>query len=340
MAINGRARMADVAQAAGVSVATVSKVVNRRDGVAATTTARVLKVIEEFGYAASLGARSLRTSRTDVIGVLVAEFEPFSLELLKGISEAAASSPYELLAFAGAAHSAEVGWERRSLSRLGGTLIDGAIVVTPTVVDGRPGVPVVAIDPHAGSPESPTVDVDNVGGAHQAIAHLVGLGHTRIAMIGGRADLASARLREQGYREALAAAGLSVDESLVATGTFRPESAEQPVRALLARPDRPTALFAANDLMAIRALEVAAELGVRVPDQLSVVGFDNVPESALATPQLTTVAQPLHDLGAAALHLLVELLSGEQPEHSHVRLPTSLVTRASTAPTPARPSVS
>lgn len=332
MVTNGRVRMEDVARAAGVSLATVSKVVNGRYGVAATTTARVHDVIAELGYETSLGARSLRSSRTGIIGVLVAEFEPFSTELLKGVSDAMVDTDYELLAFAGATHGETVGWERRSLRRLGGTLLDGAIIVTPTVVEPGSAVPVVAVDPHTGSSDVPTVDSDNVGGARSAVEHLLARGHTRIGMIRGREDLESARLREQGFRQAMAAAGLEVDETLLATGSYRSDSAVAPARLLLDRRDRPTAVFAANDLMAIRTTEVARSLGLRVPDDLSVVGFDNVPESALAHPPLTTVAQPLREMGRSALAMLLTLLAGRQPEQTHVRLATRLVERASVAP--------
>ncbi len=324
--------MEDVARQAGVSVATVSKVVNGRYGVSAATTARVHTVIAELGYETSLLARSLRSAHTGILGVLVAEFEPFSTELLKGVSGAMADTDYELLAFAGATHGETVGWERRSLRRLGGTLLDGAIIVTPTVVEPGAAMPVVAIDPHTGSHDVPTVESDNVGGARSAVEHLVGMGHTRIGMIRGREDLESARLREQGFRQAMAAAGLRVDETLLATGSFRAESAVGPAHLILDRKDRPTAVFAANDLMALRTVEVARQLGLRVPQDLSVVGFDNVPESAVSEPALTTVAQPLRDLGRTALDMLLTLLAGEELERTHVRLQTRLVTRASTAP--------
>ncbi|WP_122261367.1 LacI family DNA-binding transcriptional regulator [Ornithinimicrobium cerasi] len=332
MVTYGRVRMEDVARQAGVSVATVSKVVNGRYGVSATTTARVADVISELGYEASLGARSLRSTRTGILGVLVAEFEPFSTELLKGVSGAMADTDYELMAFAGATHGETVGWERRSLRRLGGTLLDGAIVVTPTVIEPGAAVPVVAIDPHTGSSDVPTVDSDNVGGARSAVEHLIGLGHTRIGMIRGREDLESARLREHGFRQAMAAAGLEVDETLLATGSYRSESAVAPALLLLDRRDRPTAVFAANDLMAIRTVEVARTLGLQVPADLSVVGFDNIPESALAQPALTTVAQPLREMGRCALDLLLSLLAGEELAQPHVRLDTRLVERASTGP--------
>lgn len=327
--------MEDVARAAGVSVATVSKVVNRRYGVAQTTIDKVSVVIEELGYEASLGARGLRSHRTNVIGVLVAEFEPFSTELLKGVSSAIGETGYELLAYSGGSPGKAVGWEHRSLSRLGGTLIDGAIIVTPTVVSATAQIPVVAIDPHTGPVGIPTVDADNVAGAIAATQHLLGLGHTRIALLGGREDLESARLREHGFRAAMAHAGVPVDARLVRVGGFRPETATAPAHELLSRPDRPTAVFAANDITAIRTVEVARELGLRVPQDLSVVGFDNVPESVLCSPSLTTVSQPLHDMGATALRMLVELLAGREPAHPRVRLPVRLVERDSSGPVPA-----
>jgi LacI family transcriptional regulator len=324
--------MADVARTAGVSVATVSKVVNGRYGVAAATLSRVQEVIDELGYEASLGARSLRSHRTNVLGILVAEFEPYSTELLKGASAAVGATGYELLAYSGGgAGGSGVGWERRYLSRLSGTLIDGAVIVTPTVVEAHPGVPVVAVDPHTGPSGLPTVDADSFAGAVLATEHLLGLGHTRIAFLGGRPDLESARLREDGFRQAMAAAGVPVDEDLVRVGGYRPETADQPAHELLARPEPPTAVFAANDLSAIRVVEVARALGLRVPADVSVIGFDNVPESALATPPLTTISQPLQQMGAEALRLLVDLIDGRE-RGVHVRLPTELVERASTAP--------
>ncbi len=324
--------MEDVAREAGVSVATVSKVVNGRYGVSRNTIERVTRIVRDLGYETSLGARSLRSLRTNVIGVLVAEFEPFSTELLKGVSEAIGATDYDLLAFSGGHRGDTVGWERRSLARLGGSLIDGAIIVTPTVVEAGSGIPVVAVDPHTGRSDIPTVDADNVSGAVLATDHLLGLGHRRIALLSGRPDLESSRQREQGFRQAMTAAGVEIDESLVRVGGYRTETAELPARELLTRPDRPTAIFAANDLSAIRTMEVAHELGLRVPEDLSVIGFDNIPESAMAQPPLTTINQPMREIGAMALHILVGLLDEQPPESMHVQLPTTMVERASCAP--------
>lgn len=320
----------DVALAADVSVSTVSKVINDRYGVSPETYDKVMDVVAELGYESSLVASSLRRTSTNVLGVLVPEFEPFSTELLKGISAAAEGTGYELLAYSGNLGHNHVGWERRSLSRLAGTLIDGAVIVAPTATITGATIPVVAIDPHTGSTGPSTIEADNVGGARAATQHLIDLGHRRIGHVRGRADLVSARQREQGYREALEAAGIDFDPALVRVGGYRASETTDAARELLGLLDRPTAVFAANDLSAIRVMEVAAELGLRVPDDLSVVGFDNVPEAANSIPSLTTVAQPLQQMGAEAVRLLLTLLDGDGNEE-HLRFPASLVVRGSTA---------
>ncbi|WP_084039654.1 LacI family DNA-binding transcriptional regulator [Demequina sp. NBRC 110053] len=326
-----RVKMADVAAKAGVSVATVSKVVNGRYGVAKETVELVQGVIDELGYAGNLSASSLRMQQTNVLGILVASFEPFSAELIKGAAAAAEGSGYELLAHSGG----EVhGWERRSLARLGGTLIAGAVIVTPTVLDARTVVPVVAVDPHYGPNRLPTIDADSFTGAEQATDHLISLGHTRIAFLGGRSELDSAHLREAGFRNAMAEAGIPVDQALVRETRYQPDRASAVARELLAMPDRPTAIFAANDVTAIRAVEVAHEYGLRVPEDLSVVGFDDVPDAALSSPALTTVRQPMQAMGAAAMTMLLDLINGVEREH-HVRMATELIVRGTSAPPPA-----
>ncbi|MEU4478961.1 LacI family DNA-binding transcriptional regulator [Micromonospora sp. NPDC023966] len=329
-----RVKMSDVARTAGVSVATVSKVVNGRYGVAQATVERVQQVIHELGYEASLGAQSLRSHRTNVLGILVAEFEPFSTELLKGASREVAGSGYQLLAYSsGDGEGAAIGWERRSLARLSGTLIDGAVIVTPTVIETKHGFHVVAVDPHTGPSGLPTVDSDNFAGAVLATNYLLSLGHRRIGHISGRPDLESARLREAGFRKAMADADVPVDERIVRVGGFRTESAAGTAAELLALPDRPTAIFAGNDLSAISTMDVARSMGLAVPDDLSVIGFDNVPESALVNPPLTTIMQPLQRMGAEALRLLIDLIAGVERD-THIRLPTELVVRASCRPYP------
>lgn len=329
-----RVTIKDVADVAGVSVATVSKVINGRYGVAARTSERVLEVISDLGYESSLVARSLRSHRTNVIGILVAEFEPFSTQILQGVSNAIGPTGFELLAYSagGGDGSPAVGWEQRYISRLSGTLIDGAILVTPTVLEVGQGTPVVAIDPHTGPGGIPTVDSDNLGGSIAATKHLIELGHRRIGFLSGRPDLESARLREAGFRQAMKTAGIPVDEELIRVGAYRRENAEKPAHELLTLDERPTAIFAANDISAITTIEIAQSLGIRVPEDLSVIGFDNVPESALSSPALTTVSQPIQQMGAEALAMLIRIMNDDEGTVDHVELPTELVMRASTAP--------
>jgi LacI family transcriptional regulator len=300
--------------------------VNGRYGVAKETIDLVNSVIDELGYVGNLSASSLRSHRTNVLGILVASFEPYSAELIKGCAISTRTTEYELLAHAGGETQ---GWERRSIARMGGTLIDGAVVVTPTVMDPNNVVPVVAIDPHYGPNYVPTIDADSYGGAVSAIEHLLGLGHRRIAFIGGREELDSSREREKGFRDAMAAAGVGVDESLVTESRYDPDIATQKARELLEREDRPTAIFCANDVTAMRATRVAHDLGLDVPGDVSIIGFDDIPEASLNNPPLTTVRQPLGEMGREAMAMLLDLLAGRDREQ-HLRMRTELVVREST----------
>ena len=328
-----RATINDVAAAAGVSVSTVSKAVHGRYGVSPDTMRRVLDVVEKLGYQSSLGASSMRSHRTGVIGVLVPAFEPFSAEILKGVGAAVRGTGLDLLAYSGSQDGTGEGWERRSVSRLSGTLIDGVIMFTPTVVAvGGSEVPIVAIDPHTGPADLPTVESDSFHGAQLAARYLIELGHTRIGFISGRPDLRSSVLRDAGYRSALLEAGIPFDPRLVGVGRYQEDASRELAQELLSQVNRPTAIFAANDLSAIAVLAVAAELGISVPDELSVIGFDDIPEASRHVPSLTTVRQPMQRLGEVATKMLIALMNGEQPDQTHLRLPTRLVPRATTAP--------
>lgn len=327
-----RATINDVAAAAGVSVSTVSKAVHGRYGVSPETMRRVLEIVERLGYQSSLGASSMRSHRTGVIGVLVADFEPFSAEILKGVGAAVRGTGFDLLAYSGSQDGTGEGWERRSVSRLSGTLIDGVIMVTPTVVNVSGEVPIVAIDPHTGPADLPTVESDSFHGAQLATRYLIELGHTRIGFIAGRPDLRSSVLRDAGYRSALLEAGIRFEPGLVGVGRYEEDASRQLAHELLSQINRPTAIFAANDLSAIAVLGVAHELGISVPDELSVIGFDDVPEAARHVPPLSTVRQPMQRLGEVATKMLIALMNDEKPAQTHLRLPTRLVPRATTAP--------
>jgi LacI family transcriptional regulator len=312
-------------------VATVSKVLNSRDGVALATSARVKAVIEELGYESSLVARGMRADRTDIIGILAGGFEPFASEIFKGAAAAVAETGYDLLAYTGGTSGGGPGWERRLLSRLSGTLMGAAVLITPTAAVPDVGIPVVAIDPHAGPGGLPSVDSDSLGGAVRATEHLLGLGHRRIGFVGGVPGHSQwSRLREQGFRQAMAAAEVPVDEALVLLPDDRPGHTADRLRTLLLRQDRPTAIFTAYDTSAIAALDVARDLGLSVPEDLSVVGFGDIPESARTEPPLTTVGQSIQEMGAAAVRLLTGLLDRPARDETQVRLPTRLVVRQTT----------
>jgi LacI family transcriptional regulator len=325
----GPLTISDVAAAAGVSVSTVSKVINDRYGVSEQTSTRVREVIDSLGYRSSLVAQSLRSHRTSVIGVVARDVEPFNAELLKGVARAIRGTGYELVIFSDCGQGPdELGWERRSLARVS-TLTDGAILVTPGTVDIDTRVPLVAVDHNASASGIATVDSDNLSGALAATEYLIRLGHRRIAFVGGRLDLASARLRAEGYRRALYAAGLPLDDDLIGTGDYQSRAAADVVRGLLALTPRPTAIFAASDVMAIEAMRVARGLGLTVPDALSVIGFDNVPESALSDPPLTTVDQSIQQMGYIAVRSLIDLIDRPTREPRQVMVPTRLVIRSS-----------
>jgi LacI family transcriptional regulator len=313
-----------------VSIATVSRVMHNKEGVAPGTHARVQDIIDRLGYESSLVARSLRSRRTNVLGFSVIEIEPYSAELLKGAARGIHGSGYELVVYAGGHLGRETaGWERRHLSRLGGTLTDGTVLVTPEVLDIDTVTPVVAVDPHVGASSFPTVASDNLTGAITATEYLISLGHRRIGHLSGRPDLRSSELREQGYRQALEKAGIPVDPSLVRVGGYDPETALGPARELLTLPNRPTAIFAANDLSGIQTMNVARELGLTVPDDLSVIGFDNVPESVLAEPSLTTIDHSIQEQGYEAALMLIRIIDDPETDLTDVRLPTRLVVRQS-----------
>ena len=262
----------------------------------------------------------------------------FSAELLKGVAEGIHGTGFELVVFSGCGQQPDqAGWERRYLARISGTLADGVILVTPGSVNAAAGSPVVAVDHNVHSSELPTVDSENFLGAVSAVEYLIGLGHRRIGFVAGRADLESARLREVAYRHALEQAGIAFDPMLVREGGYQPETASEATNGLLALEVPPTAIFAANDGMALAVIAAATARGLAIPSDLSVIGFDNVPESALATPPLTTVEQPIRQMGVEAVRILMALLEEPTRAPERVVLPTRLVVRHSCRASPARP---
>lgn len=269
--------------------------------------------------------------RPGLIGVLLCDFEPFSAEVLKGVSAALHGTRFDVLAGTGASHQDAPGWERESLLRLRDARVEGAILVTPSSVVASPGLPLVVVDPLTAQTELPSVGSDDFGGAVLATRHLLELGHHRIGLLAGRPDLESSHRREAGYRRALAEAGVAYDPELVRVGHYQYEPSVAAAQELLQLAERPTAVFAANDTSAIAVVEVARRHGVTVPGGLSVVGFDDVPEASRLVPGLTTVRQPMHKVGRAAARSLLALIEGRPVEERHLHLRNRLVLRGSTA---------
>jgi LacI family transcriptional regulator, galactose operon repressor len=337
----------EVARAAGISVATVSRVLNDKGPVRAETRQRVLDAVERLGYVPHSAARSLSTRRTMSIGVLLPDMHgAFFGEIVRGIDLAARAAGYHLLVSGSHSDAAETA---ALLQTLHGR-VDGLILMTPAlghawldkVLPRR--VPVVLLNPRsepaAGDDDGAagrhdSLRIDNQLGARLAVEHLIGLGHRSIAFVGGPADNADAAERLAGYREALEQGGLPIVPRLEMAGDFGEESGLQAGAKMAALMPHPTAIFAANDAMAIGCLAAMRERGLRVPEDVSLVGFDDVPIARYLTPALTTVQVPIAELGRQAMARLLAAVDG-RPGHPeggpmHTVIAPTLAIRASTA---------
>jgi LacI family transcriptional regulator len=322
----------DVANAAGVSVSTVSRVLNDKDDVAVETYGRVKQVINELGYASSLAARGMRSRRTNVIGLIMPDVETlFAFAILQGVNQSIAQLHYDLIVYTNGdiRKNETADQESYYVALLNGSITDGVIVVTPAATSFSTAAPVVAIDPNNESPECPAITSTNRDGALQAMEYLIGLGHRRIGHITGRLELVSAIRRLQGYKDGLAKAEIPYDENLVQVSDYTTETAFECARWLLSLDDRPTAIFASNDMSAMGVYRAAQEAGLRVPEDLSVVGFDNLPETACLVPALTTIDQFLTEMGTIAVDMIVKLIHGDILESNLRKIATNLVVRDS-----------
>ncbi|QFZ18165.1 LacI family DNA-binding transcriptional regulator [Saccharothrix syringae] len=328
------ATLKDVAALAGVSVKTVSNVVNGYEFVKPENRRRVERALAATGYRPNLGARNLRRGRTGFLALVLPELVvPYFAELAGLVLRAARAHEWTVLI------EQTLGTregERDTLAALGPHMIDAAIV-SPEALQARdfgelaPGIPVVLLGEHDVDVPFDHVGIDNVAAAREAVAHLASLGRTRIAAIGAHPHRGTAALRLEGYRLALAEAGLPVREELVATALnyHRRDGAEAMAR-LLDSPEPPDAVFCFNDLLAVGAVRAAAERGVRVPADLAVVGFDNTEEGTYSLPSLTTVAPDKAAIARAAVDLLRRRVEDPERPTEHVRTPFTLRLREST----------
>lgn len=333
-----RPTMADVAERAGVSKMTVSRVVNGRPGVSAASARRVNEAIRTLNYVLSYRGRSLAVGSTHLIGMIVLDVvSEWVWPLITGAGREAEQQGYQLLLRT--TGGGEVGSLDVQPPSPGGDLLDGMIIVSwriPLTFArqlARRHFPVVLVDAYQRPRRISWVSCEDRRGAREAALHLAALGHRRIAFIGGGEDPYLARERLLGFRDGLAEAGLRGRETRVVQGDFTRQSGYRQALRLLGKGSRPTAIFAANDLMAIGVLDAAKEVGVGVPADLSVVGFDGIASGEHVTPTLSTVRRPYDEMGATAVRLLVEAIGIPEQDRAvrQVDLPTSLIARESTA---------
>jgi LacI family transcriptional regulator len=323
-------RIQDVAKAAGVSVSTVSRVLNGKVDVALDTQHKIQEVIEQLGYTSNLAAISMRGRKTNLIGLIMPDIAfPFAFEVMKGVNRAIAESEYDLLVYTtgDVRKHGTASHEQKYVSLLNNSVTDGVVIVAPVAAEFATEAPIVSIDPVVVNPRFPSIHATNYRGALDAMQYLLSLGHQRIGYISGRSELESTTRRLSGYRDALEQAGLPVDETLIAAGDYTTETALLSARQLLTQEQRPTAIFAANDQSAIGIFQAANELGLKIPDDLSIVGFDNIPESAYLN--LTTVDQFIAEMGYIATNMLIALIDGEQLDEPVTKMQTQLVIRGS-----------
>ncbi|MEV4757126.1 LacI family DNA-binding transcriptional regulator [Micromonospora sp. NPDC049559] len=329
---DGALTVVEIARLAGVSAPTVSRVLNGQSGVALATRQRVEAVLREHGYRRPAGSSSIAVLEL----VFHALESPWALEIIRGVERVARENDLAvvLTEMQGRLTPGRA-WTEQVLTRrpAGVIAVFSELTVAQQSQLATRSVPLVVLDP-TGEPlhRTPSVGATNWNGGLAATRHLLDLGHRRIAMLSGPVQWPCCRARLDGYRAAMDAAGVPVEPDLVRISTLYVEGGLADGAALLRLPEPPTAVFTANDLQALGVYEAARRAGVRVPEELSVVGFDDLAFTRWSGPPMTTVRQPLEQMGATAARMIVELAAGRALEQHRVELATRLVVRESTAP--------
>jgi len=329
---NQRVTIIDVAREANVSFATVSRVINGKGYVSAQTRERVMQAMTKTGYVVNRQARALAGGRHQVIGLLVPELDTSYVgEILRGIDEELAAASYDLMLYT--THRRKTR-ESIFVNSLTNGMTDGLLMILPmdpaAYVNNirRRDFPFVLIDHEGLDEKGPSIGATNRRGARQAMDYLLGLGHRRIGFITGNLEMDCANERLLGYRETLESCNIPYDESIVREGNFHKPLAYQRTRELLGLPDPPTAIFAANDVSAFGVMDAVRDLGLRIPDDISVIGFDDIPDAQTSNPPLTTVRQPMREMGKRATRMLLDFIADPDREIERVELPTELVVRS------------
>ena len=342
----------DVAARAGVSIKTVSRVMNKEPNVRPAMRDRVLQAANELGYSPNLSARSLAGSRSFVIAVFVdaaltidhwrsERGADYLSRIQLGATLECREAGYHLLIELIDHEGPQV---RQEVAALLAALKPDGVILTPPSSDNavvlelldKAGTPYVRVGPERAEGLGPRVHMDDVAAAREMTEHLIQLGHKRIGFIVGEPRYGASQARREGYLEAMKAHGLSVAPSWVRQGDFTFQSGLDEAKALLALPDRPTAIFASNDDMALGCIAAIAESGLMTPGDVSVAGFDDSPSSRFSRPQLTTVRQPVAEMSSVAARLLIAQARNSEPAErpEDILLPFELIHRASTAPPP------
>lgn len=326
--------LASVAAEAGLSLATISKVLSGRPDVSAATRERVEGLLAERGYERRVG---LGRSKGELLELVFHELQDvWSMEIIAGVERVAQNHGLSVvLTVSGTRHSPDPDWIEGAMRRrpVGIVLVfSGLAPQYQAQLDSR-SIPFIIIDPAGDpSPEVPSVGSANWSGGLQATRHLIELGHRRIAAITGPDDMMCSLARVDGYRTAMNAAGLPINPEWIRFGDFHVDGGRARALELLSLPDPPTAIFAGSDLQALGAYEAARTLGLRIPEELSVVGYDDIKISQSVSPRLTTIHQPLRRMGAEAARIVIGMAKQRPGSTPRLDLATHLVVRESTAP--------
>jgi len=327
----------DIAKKTGKSITTVSRALNDYGDVSAETKALVLRVADELGYTPNTWAQRLQKQRTDTIGLIIPTFgprfsDPYFSEILAGIGNRAARFGYDILVSTHAPGEEELVAYRAAIH---GRRVDGFILVRTRRQDARveclqeANFPFVAFGRVEGEPDFPFVDEDGSYGMGLVVEHLVSLGHKRIACIAPPPELMFAHYRLQGFKEGVTEAGLSVDDALIYVGDLTQRGGYEQADKLLSLPSPPTAIVCCNDLMAFGAMSAAQDRGMVVGKNVAITGFDNIPMAEHSHPPLTTIHQPIYQIGGMVCEMVIKLIRGEPLDERRVLLKPELIVRQS-----------
>lgn len=327
------ATIQDVAKKAGVSVATVSRVLNSSPSVSQEAKEKVMNAIKELNYHPNLLGRNLRRMETKMILALLPNISnPFYARIVKGIEDVGHKNGYNVML---CNTDSDIKRERIYLELLKNRLSDGVIFMAPEMDKDEltligQNYPVVQCCEYKEGASVSHVSIDNFAAAYKAVKHLTGLGHQRIAMISSDNKFLSTKQREAGYKKALEDEGIKIDEALIKYGDYGFKSGLRAAKQLLLPDLRPTAIFAISDLMAVGVIRAVKEAGLKVPEDVAVVGFDDISFASMYDPMLTTISQPKYDLGCVAMELLLKHINEKLSEPQNIILEHELIIREST----------